>query len=66
MRKTNKQLINALSKDSIDQVFVLSAIEHYARQVIENNGEGWSANAFINYNLWKACAEHSLKAINDR
>lgn len=64
--KTNKQLINALSKDSIDQVFVLSAIEHYSKQVIENGGEGWSANAFINYNLWKACAENSLKTIENR
>ena len=66
MRMTNKQLINKLSKDAIDQVFLVSAIEHYSKQVIENNGEGWSANSFINYDLWKICAEHALKTIKER
>jgi len=64
--KTNKQVINALSKDAIDQAFVISAVEYYAKAVVADDGQNWSANAFINYDLWKLMAENAVKTINNR
>jgi hypothetical protein len=64
--KTNKQVINSLTKDVLDQAFVISAVEYYAKAVVEDGGKEWSANAFINYDLWKTMAEHSIKTIQNR
>lgn len=64
--KTNKQVINSLSKDAIDQAFVISAVEYYAQSVLADGGSNWSANAFINYELWKTMAERSLETIKNR
>jgi hypothetical protein len=64
--KTNKQVINALTKDVLDQAFVISAVEYYSKAVLADGGDEWSANAFINYDLWKTMAEHSLKTIENR
>lgn len=64
--KTNKQIINALAKDAIDLAFVISAVEYYANAVIADDGKNWSANAFINYDLWKLMAENAVKTINNR
>lgn len=64
--KTNKQIINALSKDAIDSAFVISAVEFYARAVLEDDGRNWSANSFINYDLWKGIAQHAIKTIEGR
>jgi hypothetical protein len=64
--KTNKQVINALTKHVLDQAFVITAVEYYAKAVLADGGKEWSANAFINYDLWKVMAEHSLKTIENR
>ena len=64
--KTNKQVINSLTKDVLDQAFVISAVEYYAKAVVADGGKEWSANAFINYDLWKTMAEHSIKTIQNR
>lgn len=64
--KTNKQLIKSISEDVLDQAFVISAVEYYAKAIIADGGKEWSANAFINYDLWKLMAEHAIRTIEDR
>jgi predicted nucleotide-binding protein (sugar kinase/HSP70/actin superfamily) len=64
--KTNKQIINALTKDAIDSAFVITAIEFYAKQVKGITDESEWQNAFINLNLWKAIADNALDTINNR
>ena len=64
--KTNKQIINALSKDAIDSAFVITAVEWYAREVMQIRDEGEWKHSFINLNLWKTIAEHALETIEGR
>lgn len=64
--KTNKQIINALTKDAIDSAFVITAVEHYARQVLEIKDETQWSNSFINLSLWKSLAEHAIETIEGR
>ena len=63
---TNKQLIRKLTVDSIDEVFVICAVEYYAKAVLEDEGKSFMNNSLINYHLWKVCANQALETIEGR
>jgi hypothetical protein len=65
MRKgnNNKALLRKLIGDSIDEVFVISAIESYCRTVSEDT-EDWG-NSLINKDLWQTIAKQNLTILEE-
>ena len=64
--KTNTQKVTELMEFSecggLMQLFVLSAIESYAKAVI-SQPEGWMEEHLINEEAWKRCAEEAMKCL---
>lgn len=50
---------------ALTQVFVLQAIEYYAKKVKLPDGRDYS-NALINWDSWKAIADEILEKINEK
>ncbi len=67
--KTNTEFVTELMDFSpagpLMHAFVLQAIESYAKAVIERQDE-IAEDGMISRRAWVNCAEHSLKAINER
>ena len=59
----SKKLIKEMTADSIDQAFVLTAIESYCIQVLNDNSD-WG-NSLINKDLWQVIASNNLKTIEE-
>ena len=68
-RTTNVEFITELMEFSrngpIVQVFILQALEIYAKTVIERQEEV-RGDGFISRQLWVACAEEIVKKIEER
>jgi len=63
MKKTNKQLIKKLMTDSIEEAFVVSAIEQYCQTVLEDQTD-WG-KTLINKDLWQVIASRNLQVIEE-
>jgi hypothetical protein len=63
MKKTNKALIKKLMSDSVEEAFVVSAIEQYCQTVLEDQTD-WG-NTLINKDLWQVIASNNLKTIEE-
>jgi len=65
MRKgnRNKALLKKLMGDSIDEAFVISAIESYCQTVLGDT-EDWG-NSLINKDLWQTIASQNLFIIEE-
>ena len=63
MKKTNKALIKKMLVDTIDEAFVICAVERYCQTVLEDTDE-WS-NLMINNDLWRTISKHNLRTIED-
>ena len=63
--KTTKQILKVLTNDTVDKLFVVSAIEYYAKAVIDDDGQSFSQNSIINGDLWLTMAKRALKEINE-
>jgi len=65
MRKgnSNKALFKKMLGDSIDQAFVISAIESYCQTVLEDDTD-WG-KTLINKELWQVIATRNLKTIEE-
>ena len=61
--KTNKALIKKLMGDSIEEAFVVSAIEQYCQTVLEDQTD-WG-KTLINKDLWQVIASNNLKTIEE-
>jgi hypothetical protein len=61
--KTNKALFKKLLGDSIDEAFVLNAIEQYCQTVLEDQTD-WG-KTLINKELWQTVATHQLQTIEE-
>ena len=59
----NKALLKKLIEDSIDEVFVISAIESYCQTVLGDESD-WG-NSLINKDLWQTIASHNLQVIEE-
>jgi hypothetical protein len=66
MRKgnSNKALIKKLLGDTIDEAFVISAIESYCQTVLEDE-TNWDARTLINKELWQVIATRNLQTIEE-
>ena len=69
MKNTNNvELVNHIMTSgscpagALNQAFILQAIEHFSRQVLESTT--WPENGFITEKAWKACAEFNLKNLD--
>ena len=66
--KTNVQLINGLMTHSqqgvLMQAFIIEAISKYSEQT--KVSPAWSTQGFISEAAWRACADETLDAINNR
>lgn len=58
MMDNSKKLIKEMTADSIDQAFVLSAIESYCHMVLQDESD-WG-NSLINKDLWQSIAKANL------
>ena len=63
MKKTNKALIKKMLVDTIDEAFVICAVERYCQTVLEDTDE-WS-NLMINKDLWRTISKHNLELIKE-
>ena len=61
--KTNKALIKKLMTDSVEEAFVVSAIEQYCQTVLEDQTD-WG-KTLINKDLWQVIASNNLKTIEE-
>ena len=61
--KTNKALIKKLMGDSIEEAFVVSAIEQYCQTVLEDQTD-WG-KTLINKDLWQVIASNNLRTIEE-
>jgi len=61
--KTNKALIKKLMTDSVEEAFVVSAIEQYCQTVLEDQTD-WG-NTLINKDLWQVIASNNLRTIEE-
>jgi hypothetical protein len=61
--RTNKALFKKLLGDSIDQAFVLNAIEQYCQTVLEDETD-WG-KTLINKELWQVIATRNLQTIEE-
>jgi len=65
MRKpTNKALIKKLLGTTIDEAFVVTAIERYCQEVLADE-TNWGNKPLINQDLWQVIAEANLKTIKE-
>lgn len=55
-----KRLMEFSPQGALSQVFILAAIEHYAKEVAENEP---IEHPLINGEAWKACAENILSEL---
>jgi hypothetical protein len=60
---SNKALIKKLMGDSIEEAFVVSAIEQYCQTVLEDQTD-WG-NTLINKDLWQVIASNNLRTIEE-
>ena len=65
MRKKNrnKDLIKKLLGDTVDEAFVISAVESYCQTVLGDT-EDWG-NSLINKDLWQTIASQNLQIIEE-
>jgi hypothetical protein len=61
--KTNKALIKKLMTDSVEEAFVVSAIEQYCQTVLEDQTD-WG-KTLINKDLWQVIASNNLRTIEE-
>jgi hypothetical protein len=59
----SKKLIKDMTADSIDQAFVLSAIESYCHMVLQDTSD-WG-NSLINKDLWQSIAKANLTMLEN-
>ncbi len=62
-KPTNKALIKKLLGDTIDEAFVICAVERYCQDVLDNTDD-WS-NLMINKDLWQVIAKANLETIKE-
>jgi len=60
-KKTNKQLIKALTTDTIEEAFLVCAMERYCQTVLE----GGETSNLINATLWQTIAKQNLETIKE-
>lgn len=63
MRKKNKALLKKLCNDSIDEAFLVCAMERYCKEVLADTSD-WSGS-LINKDLWQCIAKANLKTIEE-
>ena len=61
--QTNKALIKKLIGDSVEEAFVVSAIEQYCQTVLEDQTD-WG-KTLINKDLWQVIASNNLRTIEE-
>jgi hypothetical protein len=61
MRKGNQNeaLIKKMLGDSIDQAFVISAVEYYCNEVLSDSTD-WGNQSLVNKDLWQTIAKQNL------
>ena len=64
MRKKNKTLIKKLCNDSIDEAFLVCAMEKYCKEVLADETD-WGNQALINKDLWQVIAKQNLETIKE-
>jgi hypothetical protein len=62
-KPTNKALIKKLLGDTIDEAFVICAVERYCQTVLEDTDD-WS-NLMINKDLWRTISQTNLETIRE-
>ena len=62
MKKTNKALIKKMLVDTIDEAFVICAVERYCQTVLEDQTD-WG-KTLINKDLWQVIASNNRQKMS--
>lgn len=60
---TTNQLIKQLTADTIDRAYLISALEHYSKQILATPDDDFKKSLW-NHTLWKICAQNTLDTLN--
>ena len=60
----NKALIKKMLGDTLDETFVLSAIEMYCNEILSDSTD-WGDKSLINQTLWQPIASQNLAIMED-
>lgn len=63
-RKTNKQLIKALTPDTVGETFLICAMDRYCNEILSDS-TNWGNKSLINQDLWQVIAKHNLELIKE-
>jgi hypothetical protein len=62
--KTNKALLKKLVGDTLDEAFMLTALDRYCHEILSDSTE-WNKRSLINQDLWKVIAQRNLNLIEE-
>ncbi len=65
MSKKNEDTIIEICNTQLGDAFVLTAIEHYAKEVLADGLESWGDKSFISKDYWLYLAERSLEIVRN-
>jgi hypothetical protein len=64
--KTNTELVddfmNFSQNGALAQIFVMHALDEFAKAVVKNDGKDWSEFSFISFPAWQRTAQEWLNA----
>lgn len=61
-----KYIMEYAPTGALSQVFVISALDVYSRNVLEATKENWPMNSFIDFDAWQRTAKFILESIDQR
>ena len=62
--RTNKQLIKKMLSGTIDEAFLISAVQRYCQEVLEDKTE-WGNRTLFNKDLWQVIAKRNLEIVEE-
>jgi ATP/maltotriose-dependent transcriptional regulator MalT len=57
------QIVRSAKADVLGEAFILTAIESYCRQVLDDDSD-WS-NSLVNKDAWQLIAQHNLELLTN-
>ena len=63
-QRTNKQLIKKMLSGTIDEAFLISAVQRYCQEVLEDKTE-WGNRTLFNKDLWQVIAKRNLEIVEE-
>jgi hypothetical protein len=63
-QRTNKALIKKMLSGTIDEAFLISAVQRYCQEVLADT-TNWGNKSLINKDLWQVIAKRNLEIVEE-